>query len=88
VKCVDDCVNYHKKELSKTTELLSLLKGYRPVDFEASTKDKEREYNLREIEYYNKRAQLDAEYNIKSEATQKDWNDFWENSGELNSSEC
>jgi hypothetical protein len=88
VKCVDDCANYHKKELSKTTELLSLLKGYRPVDFDAPTKDKEREYNLREIEYYNKRARLDAEHSNKNVATRKDWDDFWENSGTLNSSDC
>ena len=33
----------------------------------AEEKEKCREYNLREAEYYNKRAQLDAEYNfIKS----------------------
>jgi hypothetical protein len=90
VKCVDDCANYHKKELSKTIDLLSLLKGYRPVDFDASTKDKEkeREYNLREVEYYNKRARLDAEHNMKSEASQKDWSDFWENSVTLDSSDC
>jgi hypothetical protein len=88
VKCVDDCANYHKKELSKSIDLLSLLKGYRPVDFDASTKDKEREYNLREVEYYNKRARLDAEHNMKSEASQKDWSDFWENSVTLDSSDC
>jgi len=118
VKCVDDIVEYHKKELTKTTDLLSLLKGHRPVvDFDytatgekvplscdkddkspecqrswndfweenyypeehqqyteeeldamcerAATeeyKQKCREYNLREAEYYDKRAKLDAEY--------------------------
>ena len=30
----------------------------------AQDKEKCREYNLREAEYYNKRAQLDAEYNM------------------------
>ena len=133
VKCVDESVEYHKKYLTKSIELLSLLKGHRPVDFEttqsdwndfweenyypeevkvddgmrpwghsdleymianptltedrisnfpgeqyteeelnamcdkaATENDKEkcREYNLREAEYYNKRAQLDAEYNM------------------------
>ena len=133
VKCVDESVEYHKKNLTKSVELLSLLKGHRPVDFEttqsdwndfweenyypeevnvddgmrpwghsdleymianptltedrisnfpgeqyteeelnamcdkaATENDKEkcREYNLREAEYYNKRAQLDAEYNM------------------------
>ena len=96
VKCVDDSVEYHKKNLAKSVELLSLLKGHRPVDFETTQsdwndfweenyypeehkqyteeemnemcehaatendKDKCREYNLREAEYYTKRAELDA----------------------------
>ena len=117
VKCVDESVEYHKKYLTKSIELLSLLKGHREVDFgvgndepweydaaggkfptatnkdwvdfweetyypeehkqyteeemdamceRAATendKDKCREYNLREAEYYTKRAELDAQYN-------------------------
>ena len=97
IKCVDESVEYHKKYLTKSIELLSLLKGQRPVDFgenvtdasahdfddfwygkqyteeemdamceRAATendKDKCREYNLREAEYYTKRAELDAQYN-------------------------
>ena len=97
VKCVDDSVEYHKKHLTKSIELLSLLKGNRPVNFETTQKDwvdfweetyypeehkqyteeemnamcdaaeekeKERcrEYNLREAEYYTKRAELDARH--------------------------
>jgi hypothetical protein len=101
VKCVDESVEYHKKYLTKSTELLSLLKGqqnlsenvkeatnYDWVDFweenyypeeshhyteeeldamcdaaaEQEEKDKCREYNLREAEYYNQRAKLDADY--------------------------
>ena len=81
VKCVDDNIEYHKTHLTRNIELLSLLKGQRPVDLgenvtEAtkkdwvdfweetfqSEKDKNREYNLREAEYYNKRAELDAEF--------------------------
>ena len=93
VKCVDESVEYHKKYLTKSIELLSLLKGHRHVDFDVSDKDWEnfweeqdeisqhyteedlnamcdaaadkekcREYNLREAEYYNKRAELDAQY--------------------------
>ena len=80
VKCVDDSVEYHKEHLTKSVELLSLLKGHREVDFgdmpqslrytdeemdamcdAAQDKEKCREYNLREAEYYNKRAQLDLE---------------------------
>jgi len=96
IKCVDESVEYHKKYLTKSIELLSLLKGQRPVDFgenvtdasahdfddfwygkqyteeemnamceRAATendKDKCREYNLREAEYYTKRAELDAQH--------------------------
>lgn len=104
VKCVDESVEYHKKYLTKSIELLSLLKGHREVDFgdegnitlgdtsdwndfweenyypeehkqyteeemnamceraaAENDKDKCREYNLREAEYYNKRAQLDIQ---------------------------
>ena len=105
VKCVDESVEYHKKYLTKSIELLSLLKGHRPVDFldeyqtkpfstvsekdwadfweenyypeeshnyteeelnamcdAAEEKEKCREYNLREAEYYDKRAKLDCSY--------------------------
>ena len=101
VKCVDESVEYHKKYLTKSTELLSLLKSqqnlsenvkeatnydwvdfweenYYPEEYKYSTeeeldamcdaaaeqeeKDKCREYNLREAEYYNQRAKLDADY--------------------------
>ena len=99
IKCVDESVEYHKKYLTKSIELLSLLKGNRPaVNFDTSDKDwtnfweenyypeeshqyteeeldamcdaaeekeKCREYNLREAEYYNKRAELDAKYASK-----------------------
>jgi len=124
VKCVDDVVNYHKKELSKSTDLLSLLKGHRELEFGVGNdepweykddpspegkkswvdfweetyypeehkqyteeemnamcdkaasdqeKDKCREYNLREAEYYNQRAKLDAEYNAIKAAGGYDW---------------
>ena len=32
LKCVDESVEYHKKYLTKSVELLSLLKGQRPVN--------------------------------------------------------
>ena len=96
IKCVDESVEYHKKYLTKSIELLSLLKGNRPVNFEVTEQDWEefwneqteisqhyteedlnamcdaaaeqeekekcREYNMREAEYYNKRAELDAKH--------------------------
>lgn len=52
IKCVDESVEYHKKYLDKSIELLSLLKGNRSVNFDGNV----------------------------SEATKKDWIDFWENS--------
>ena len=85
IKCVDESIEYHKKHLTKSIELLSLLRGHRPVDLSATgeefpqyteeemdamceraatenDKDKCREYNLREAEYYTKRAELDAKH--------------------------
>ena len=126
VKCVDESVECHKKYLTKSIDLLSLLKGHRPfeidtslddvngwdydaaggkfprstkkdwVDFweetyypeeskqyteeemnamcdAAEDKEKCREYNLREAEYYNKRAQLDADYEAIKAAGGYDW---------------
>ena len=104
VRCVDESVEYHKKYLTKSIELLSLLKGQRPVNLEvteedwadfwseqteisqhyseddlnamcdaAEEKEKCREYNLREAEYYNKRAKLDAEYQAIKAAGGYDW---------------
>jgi len=100
VNVVDESVEYHKKYLTKSIELLSLLKGNRPVNFEVTEEDwadfwseqteisqhyteedlnamcdaaektekeKCREYNLREAEYYNKRAELDAKHISKAD---------------------
>ena len=38
-KAVDDNIKYHKKYLTKNTEVLSLLKGYRSVNFDVTDKD-------------------------------------------------
>jgi len=66
VKCVDDVVNYHKKELSKSTDLLSLLKGHREVDFGVGN-DEPWDYTA-----------TGEKFPTTTEATQKDWVDFWE----------
>jgi len=122
VKCVDESVEYHKKHLTKSVELLSLLKGNRPIeigeatdkdweDFWESTeevskekwahpesslykhlqyteeelnamcdaaedKEKCREYNLREAEYYTKRAELDAEVS-RNDPTRLKYENGW-----------
>ena len=107
IKCVDESVEYHKKYLTKSIELLSLLKGNRPaVNFNTGDKDwtnfweenyypeeshqyteeeldamcdaaeekeKCREYNMREAEYYNKRAQLDNLYEEIKKAGGYEW---------------
>jgi hypothetical protein len=94
VKCVDGSVEYHKKYLTKSVELLSpecqrswndfWEENYYPEEYyphpnqkqyteeelsamceqaaSEAEKQKCREYNLREAEYYDKRAKLDAEY--------------------------
>jgi len=105
VICVDESVEYHKKYLTKSIELLSLLKGHRPINFDttqndwndfweendcleehkqyteeelnamcdaAEEKEKCREYNLREAEYYDKRAQLDGKFTCKSSKDKKE----------------
>jgi len=109
VKCVDESVEYHKKYLTKSVELLSLLKGNRPVDYvdlnvdekdwedfwedseavskhyteeqlnamceqaERDEKERRREYNLREAEYYTKRAELDSLYEEIKKAGGYEW---------------
>jgi len=120
---VDENIEHHKKYLTKNIEVLSLLEGNRPVDFEenydgwdeettsnlvcdkddpspecqkswndfweeseqyteeelnamcdaAEDKEKCREYNLREAEYYDKRAQLDADYEAIKAAGGYEW---------------
>ena len=119
VKCVDESVEYHKKYLTKSIDLLSLLKGHRNVDFgdegnitlggtsdwndfweenyypeehkqyteeelnamcdAAEEKEKCREYNLREAEYYNKRAQLDIDTQevSRNDATRLKYENGW-----------
>ena len=52
---VQDVINYHKKALGRASELRNLMMGYRGAESLIDT----REYNLREAEYYNKRAELD-----------------------------
>ena len=61
---IQDVIDYHKKALGRATALRNLMMGYRGIepfdDCSLSDKDKCREYNLREAEYYTKRAKLDA----------------------------
>ena len=64
LKTITESVEYHKRQLKKGNDLLSLMKGNRNVDLMCD-KEKEREYNRRETEYYNKRAFLDANLDVK-----------------------
>jgi len=63
VKCVNESVECHKKYLTKSVELLSLLKGHREVDFGVGN-DEPWEY--------------DAAGGKFPRPTKKDWVDFWE----------
>ena len=121
IKCVDESVEYHKKYLTKSIELLSLLRGNRPVDYvdlnadekdwedfwensmspwehsdlevlskhyteeqlndmcdaaEKNEKERRREYNMREAEYYNKRAQLDLKETKKQLEIAKEYDEM------------
>ena len=85
IKAIDDNVKYHKDNFDKNAELLSLLKGNPHLDVNPGDKDwhdfweswcppeedkeKCREYNLREAEYYTKRAELDAEHERKEQCS-------------------
>jgi hypothetical protein len=54
----NDCPEEHKQYTEE--ELNAMCDA-------AEEKEKCREYNLREAEYYNKRAELDAEYQVKAD---------------------
>ena len=72
VNVVDESVEYHKKYLTKSVELLSLLKGHRPtVDFGVGN-DEPWEYDAAGGKFPK------TEGNITLQATEKDWVDFWE----------
>jgi len=63
VRCVEESVKYHKKYYTKSVELLSLLKGNREVDIGVGN-DEPWDYTATGEKFPS--------------ATQKDWNDFWE----------
>ena len=62
VICVDESVEYHKKYLTKSIELLSLLKGHREVDFGVGN-DEPWDYT-----------ELDEKF---PNTTERDWENFW-----------
>jgi len=65
VKCVDDNVEYHKKQLTRNVEVLSLLKGHRPtVDFDYTAT--------------GEKFPLVCDKDDKSPECQRSWKDFWE----------
>jgi len=84
VNVVDESVEYHKKYLTKSVKLLSLLKGHRTIDFDVTDKDwedfwstveptpdKVRKYELKEREYERQRATLDAQHENELEDIRK-----------------
>ena len=66
-------IDYHQGNVDKAKEMLEYIEGKRAVPWThpdsgiERVKRQEREYNLREINYYNKRVRLDA----VSEGTKK-----------------
>jgi len=74
---IRDWANYHRDQLNKANKVLTHFNSDK-IDWchpESSvSKNKQREYNMKEQSYYDKRARLDA----ISAATGKDWTDFWE----------
>ena len=73
---IRDWANYHRDQLNKANKVLTHFNSDK-IDWchsESSvSKNKQREYNMKEQSYYDKRARLDA----ISTATDKDWTDFW-----------
>ena len=65
VKCIDETIDHHKKYLTKSTEILSLLKGHRSVDFDET-------YDGWDYDAAG------AKFPPVTEATKRDWVDFWE----------
>jgi len=62
-KVVKDEYDYHKEKSQQCFGLLELMSGHRPVKLEIDDNvNLTREYNLREAEYYNKRAELDVKH--------------------------
>ena len=78
VKCVDESVEYHKKYLTKSIELLSLLKGQGTVDLGLDT------FNYEPYEGWDcgnitlNQLESLAKTKTVSEASKSDWVDFWE----------
>ena len=90
VKCVEEDVNYHHDKLNRAVEFLSLLRGESNVGICSITDDEcnepivlnNREFNLREANYYDMRARLDAEHDQKfPKVENKDWDAFWNDVG-------
>ena len=82
LKCVDESVEYHKTYLTKSIELLSLFKGHRSFEIDTSLDDIDASYNaaIKERAYYEGwyYTATGEKFPRVTEATQKDWNDFWE----------
>ena len=81
---IESWLTYYQDYHDKASSMLSYFQGSRSFNdwthpdsgierVKRSEQQKEREYNMREQAYIDKRARLDA----ISEATDKDWEDFW-----------
>ena len=69
VNVVDETLEYHKTYLNKSVKLLSLLKGHREIDFGVGN---DKPYDGWDYDAAG------AKFPPVTEATKKDWVDFWE----------
>ena len=60
---IQDLIDYHGKQKESAQTLMKVVSGHRPLQLQQED-DKyfQRKYNLAEADYYDKRAQLDADY--------------------------
>ena len=62
---IQDLIDYHGKQKENAQTLMKVVSGHRPLQLQQED-DKyfQRKYNLAEADYYDKRAQLDAQQQI------------------------
>ena len=62
---IQDLIDYHGKQKESAQTLMKVVSGHRPLQLQQED-DKyfQRKYNLAEADYYDKRAQLDAQQQI------------------------
>lgn len=60
INILEELIGYHEKQKYHAQLAMKAISGHRPLDIDTQT----HEYNLREAEYYDKRAELDFQSKI------------------------